>query len=696
MNKVVRGVKIHSQPRLKLFDHPRHKNFNRVTFMITQNGSVNVRDDGTERESIKMPTEWCGLTVFYHDRPGYDDTVGNFYLDTPRGLLEMALTHEELVDTKAVYASWRHDVHHLELKQNQKELNPMHFDKNEKLRFDESDLAEWKQWVANKAVTIVPEKEEDNISSDLIIAAPMRYVRTNRSKEADELEAKSRLIIPGHTDPQLGLYRTDAPTTNHLSVVMCAVIAISYGFDLETFDVMTAFLSGMKMTRELYTKAPAGGLPGTESTPAVKPFGLLKVLKGAYGLTEAPRLWYLRAREILVVKVGFEELRCARANFVYRHKGIVIALLNLHVDDGMMAGNFADPMYQAVKRKINQHFSIKHWKKVTDKEDLSYLGMMWRFGFENGVRILYIHMDKYIEELTEMQIGRKDNGDRNLEKAELTQYKSLLAKVRWPVARVAPQLAYSVSALAQGGDGKTVTHVRALNELVKRLQTLKIDGGACLRLHPLDLGKAQVVTVMDASFANEEGKKSQCGFINLITQTDIAEGMTVCNIVEFQSSTIGRVVRSTMAAEAASLSTALDRHLFVRLLLECILNGEPVLKENWRHHLRVPGTLVTDSKSLYDHLTTTGSVPTERQTLIDLLVARDLQESGAVKMKWLPNRHMIADTLTKALTPNDVYVKVVRENLYSLVPTEKQASEEEHRQELRRGQRQRAKDRKKA
>ena len=110
--------------------------------------------------------------------------------------------------------------------------------------------------------------------------------------------------------------------------------------------------------------------------------------------------------------------------------------------------------------------------------------------------------------------------------------------------------------------------------------------------------------------------------------------------------------------------------------------------------MKIPGTLVTDAKSLYDHLVTTGSVPMERQTLIDLLVARDLHESGAVKMKWLPNRHMIADVLTKAVTPNEIYLKVDRENRYSLVPTVLQMTEEEHRQKLCRGQREGAKGRK--
>ena len=149
-----------------------------------------------------------------------------------------------------------------------------------------------------------------------------------------------------------------------------------------------------------------------------------------------------------------------------------------------------------------------------------------------------------------------------------------------------------------------------------------------------------------------------------------------------------------MAAESASLSIAVDHNLYLRLLLECILHGEPDLKADWRMSLKVPGVLVTDAKSLYDHLTKTGSIPTERQTLIDLLVARDLHEQGAIAIKWLPQKHMIADVLTKATTPNEVFNRLVRDGLYSLVPTKEQVAEEDHRLRLRQGQRLRAKERK--
>ena len=57
-----------------------------------------------------------------------------------------------------MYASWsqRVGVYQLVLKDDKKELEPRHFNKEEKEAFDKTDLAEWQQWIINEAVERVP------------------------------------------------------------------------------------------------------------------------------------------------------------------------------------------------------------------------------------------------------------------------------------------------------------------------------------------------------------------------------------------------------------------------------------------------------------------------------------------------------------------------------------------------------------
>ena len=233
---------------------------------------------------------WIGATFFHEDRPSGAEQR-EVYVDTLDGLCKLRLTAEEEDDVRQVYYEWSRPwmIYELVMKKSAKELDPRHFDPLGRRQFDISDQADWAQWVKNQVTAFVPPHMEKRMDANNIISVPMRYVRTNRG-EGGALVAKSRLTLAGHTDPAIGLYRTDAPTTSHLAVLITAVIAVSMDWSGYIFDVVTAFLTGEKLQRELYTRAPKEGLPAVGSCPSVKPFGLLGFLKGAYGLAEAPRL----------------------------------------------------------------------------------------------------------------------------------------------------------------------------------------------------------------------------------------------------------------------------------------------------------------------------------------------------------------------------------------------------------------------
>ena len=69
--------------------------------------------------------------------------------------------------------------------------------------------------------------------------------------------------------------------------------------------------------------------------------------------------------------------------------------------------------------------------------------------------------------------------------------------------------------------------------------------------------------------------------------------------------------------------------------METLLYGQPELQDkDWRSEFRNPGILVTDAKSLYDNLQKDGSLPAERQTLLDVLVAKDLIEQNCISIRW--------------------------------------------------------------
>ncbi|MDA8584406.1 hypothetical protein N9L68_09215 [bacterium] len=171
---------------------------------------------------------------------------------------------------------------------------------------------------------------------------------------------------------------------------------------------------------------------------------------------------------------------------------------------------------------------------------------------------------------------------------------------------------------------------------MQRLKDIKKDEGTRVYVRKLDLHWLACLTYFDASFAPEVVLKSQGSMFTVLTDQNVTSQQVIGNLVEYESSTIQRVVQSTMAAESAALSKSLDRQLYLRLVVEILLYGQPELQDRDRRTaLRVPGILVADAKSLYDHLQKDGSLPTERRTLLDVLVAKDLVEQRCIDVPWL-------------------------------------------------------------
>ncbi len=84
-----------------------------------------------------------------------------------------------------------------------------------------------------------------------------RVVQTNKSDKKNELIAKSRFVVPGHSDQDLGQFRIDSPPAPQLALYFLMVISASFGYDLMSFDVeTTAFLNGVALARELYCWRP--------------------------------------------------------------------------------------------------------------------------------------------------------------------------------------------------------------------------------------------------------------------------------------------------------------------------------------------------------------------------------------------------------------------------------------------------------
>jgi hypothetical protein len=477
-----------------------------------------------------------------------------------------------------------------------------------------------------------------------------------------------------------------------VAVNLTATIAASLRWKAFLFDVSTAFLSGKPTAREVYVRGPRDGLPATSTTARVEPMQLMRILKSIYGLAEAPRLWYMRARELLEA-AGYCELQACRSTFVLLDKGtgLTESICCLHVDDGFLVGNMQSSLFLEAKKTIDEVFTIKEWIDL-QVQSHDYLGEATTQHHDFSITK---DMTAYIMKIDAIPTRRDDDDSRALTAAEHTALRSLIMKLAWPARKVLSQLAYSVSKAAQSLEGSTVADVKSANGLLKWAKAEAEAGRARQHFKAIDLSQPCIVTYFDASFGKEVGSKSQAGFFSLATDERVINTVTSCNNLEHNSTKIGRVVRSTMAAESAAMSNAIDRHLFCRLLFQSLMYGNHDVSGDWRRGLVVKGFMVTDARSLYDHLHATGSMPSERSVMIDLLSAKDMVEAGIIQLRWCPTQHQLSDHLTKQMKC-ELLKQFMTTGLVQLTQTTEQQEHEQHKASLRKGQRQRRKTKMKA
>ena len=155
------------------------------------------------------------------------------------------------------------------------------------------------------------------------------------------------------------------------------------------------------------------------------------------------------------------------------------------------------------------------------------------------------------------------------------------------------------------------------------------------------------------------------------TDQDINTGkMCKWSPAYWKSHHLPRVVNSTLNAEAQSMSSALGMCEWISLMLSEALDGRRCPKSFWNHVETRKVIVITDCKSLFDHLISKSS-PTldDRRTAIDIIILRDSVSRLQAHVRWIPTDRMLADALTKE-SPDafDLLRACIRTHQYQISP----------------------------
>ena len=298
-------------------------------------------------------------------------------------------------------------------------------------------------------------------------------------------------------------------------------------------------------------------------------------------------------------------------------------------------------------------------------------------------------MKDYVLEIRPPTCDPRASGERALEPSELREFRRLVAQLRWPVHLVMPEFLYSVSALAQRVSKAQVKDFRQARDTLKEVQQAATRGQAILKFERLQKD-AILVSFFDASLGKAADHTAQRGEVHFLADASVLQGQGKACILEFHSNKIARVVRSSLAAEGASMAACTDRLVYNMKLYDVLKNGSLEVSPTWRRELGGIGHIVTDARSLFDHVKGSSMLATERQVSLDILEVRQLVQEGVLDLHWVPTWRQYADVLTKSMA-DELYGHLRCKGLINVIQTPADQLEEDRRAALRRAQRERRK-----
>ena len=253
--------------------------------------------------------------------------------------------------------------------------------------------------------------------------------------------------------------------------------------------------------------------------------------------------------------------------------------------------------------------------------------------------------------------GTQRSPETMLTYSENREYRSLLGKLQWLQLQSRPDLSYEVNRAAQRSSAPTVADARALNAISLKAQrssetTLRYPRGV------INVSTAQLVTYGDASFANMEGSKSQCGVIVFLTHEPrrFWHGeFQLGHLVHWTSSTIKRVVRSTLGAEAYSVTEAVEETQWLRSVLAEMWPSVPSsLQRSLRtvemDSLRRPIVTLSDSFNLCQAVKSDkGTGSDKRLRIVTAMLRQVFCGAQGATLAFVTAATMLTDALTKAL-----------------------------------------------
>ena len=483
--------------------------------------------------------------------------------------------------------------------------------------------------------------EVGKIKPERVVTA--RWVLTWKTDQDTGLQkAKARLVLKGFQDPDIMTMEKTAPTASKSSKMMLLALTPNMGWSIMCGDVRAAFLSGSTFKREIIVKLPkdCGPLLGI---PVEETF--MKMNKSAYGLCDAPLLWWKEAdrrlRQLRMVRHRLD--KCCY--MLYDEQQRLVTLLILHVDDILLGLDKQSPVTKTFVVGLKKAFDFGKWDELTVERPVHYCGGRICLLKDGSVSLDF---QEYVRKVMPVTIAKGRKSEDHMTAAEISKARGLLGALQWPATQACPHLNATVSLLAADiSNGK----IKVLEELNKALRFAKsaTDFKIVMKKVVEEVTETCFLCYSDAAFGVRTDGASQGGYILVMTSGRALKGESVpYNVVGWRSFKLNQVCRSSLSAESQACSGALDELVMIKTLAALMFDQTLDPRADQTAAGFGSSAIIIDAKGLYDALRKDGiGSGADKRASIDILCTKEEIARTGCELRWVSSERMLADGLTK-------------------------------------------------
>ena len=447
--------------------------------------------------------------------------------------------------------------------------------------------------------------------------------KVKRGQNGEIVRLKARLVARGFSQVYgMDYWDTFAPVAKLSSLRLLLAIAAHEDLEIHQMDVVTAFLAS-DIDEEIYMEQPEGFEVG-EAGELVCKLG-----KGLYGLKQAARLWNRRIRDFLK-SMGFTQMQSDHCVYINKDSGVILALW---IDDIIMFSSTLTAI-TTVKNQLRAEFEMK------DLGELQYfLGM--HVTRDRGSRTIHVDQTNYIQSVlarfdmqnckgasTPMVQGTKYT--RTSVDDELTDqwtYQSEVGSSMYGMLCTRPDIAFSVSQLSQFNAKPSRSHQRGVQRIFQYLQATQ-DYGITYYGNDDFILKGY----SDADHGALEDRRSTSAYV-----FTLAGGA-----ISWMSKKQPTVALSSTEAEYIALTQAVKESMWIQRFLKEIGRYDGVKDANVIYEDNQGAIALANNPEFH-----------ARTKHIDIQYhyVREKVQSGEIDLVYCPTAEMVADQLTKALSP---------------------------------------------